>query len=78
MALFRYVILCTQILLKSLRTLNKSQLDKSRRLPVTMISVQKQSDSYKCGLFSLAFAADILGRLSMSTPILMSDACATI
>ena len=68
MAVFRYVMVCTpnltQVTKDSLKALYKSQLDKSRRLSVTMIPVQKQSDSYNCVFFSVAFDADILGGLS--------------
>ena len=45
---------------KNLKDLYKSYLDKRGRLAATMIPVQKQNDCNSYGLFTIAFAADIL------------------
>ena len=39
-------------------------MKKLKKLSVTIVPVQKQSDGYNCGLFSIAFATDVLNGLS--------------
>ena len=54
----------TLVIKNCLKGLYKSKVEKNRKLSVTMIAAQKQSDSYNCGLFATAFATDVLNALS--------------
>ena len=47
-----------------LKALYKSKVEKNRKLSVTTVPVQKQSDVYSRGLFAIAFAMDVLNGLS--------------
>ena len=52
------------IIKNCLQVLYKSKVEKSRKLSVTILPVQKQSCGYSCGLFEIAFATGVLNGLS--------------
>ena len=54
----------TSVIKNGLKALYKSKVEKNGKLSVTIVSVQKQSNGYNCGLFAIAFAMDLLNGLS--------------
>ena len=54
----------TPVIKNCLKALYKSKAKKCRKLSVTIVPVQKQSDGYNCGLFAIEFATDVLNGLS--------------
>ena len=47
-----------------LKALYKSLIEKDGKLTITIVPVQTQKDGYNCGLFAIAFAADIVQGIS--------------
>ena len=54
----------TPVIKNCLKALYKSKVEKSQKLSVTIVPVQKQSDGYNCRLYAIAFATDVLNGLS--------------
>ena len=48
---------------RCLKALYKPLLDDNRKLVVTLLPVNKQNDGFNCGLYAIAFAADIINGL---------------
>ena len=53
----------TPVTKNCLKPLYKSEVEKNRKLSVTIVPVQKQSDGYNCGLLAITFATDVLNEL---------------
>lgn len=49
---------------RCLKALYKPLLDDNGKLHVTMLPVEKQSDGFNCGVYAIAYAADILHGVS--------------
>ena len=49
---------------QSLKSLYKSVVGKNGKLQVTFLPVEKQTDGHNCGVYPIAFAAEILAGLS--------------
>ena len=47
-----------------LKALYKSLIEKDGKLTIKIVPVQTQKDGYNCGLFAIAFAADIVQGIS--------------
>ena len=55
----------TPVIKNCLKALCKSRVGKNRKVSVTIVPVQKQSDRYNCRLFAFAFGTDVLRGLSL-------------
>ena len=53
----------TPVIKNCLKAFCKSKVEKNRKLSVTIIPAQKQSDGYNCRLFAIAFVTDVLNEL---------------
>ena len=49
---------------RSMKDLYKTVIKENGKLNVTFLPVQKQADGYNCGLFAVAYAADVLAGTS--------------
>ena len=64
---YRCMIVCVvfSVALRSnLSNLHKSAVGKNGKLQVTFLPVEKQTDGHNCGVYAIAFAAEILAGLS--------------
>lgn len=49
---------------KSINSIYRKCVDNSGKMQITFLKVQKQNDGYNCGLFAIAFAAELLNGTS--------------